>query len=151
MITNAPRRVRVEELERVANRIKRFAFVPIDGLPLPLFSAGAHVIVTMRDGNRVWRNPYSLMGSPLDSSCYQISVLRVDETRGGSAYMHERVLKGSTLEINEPVNLFPVDWTGRKHILIAGDGAFHAEQLTAIEEVECDGAMSLLTGGADAE
>lgn len=120
MITNAPRRVRVEELERVANRIKRFAFVPIDGLPLPLFSAGAHVIVTMRDGNRVWRNPYSLMSSPLDSSCYQISVLRVDETRGGSAYMHERVLKGSTLEINEPVNLFPVDWTGHKHILIAG-------------------------------
>lgn len=120
MTTNTPRRVRVEELERVANRVKRFVFVPIDGMPLPFFSAGAHVIVTMRDGARVWRNPYSLMGAPHDSSCYQISVLRVDESRGGSAYMHERVLKGSTLEINEPVNLFSVDHTGRKHILIAG-------------------------------
>jgi ferredoxin-NADP reductase len=112
--------VRVEELERVANRIKRFVFAPIDGLPLPLFSPGAHVIVTMRDGTRVWRNPYSLMSSPLDPSSYEISVLRVDESRGGSAYMHERVLKGSTLEINEPVNLFSVDRTGHKHIMIAG-------------------------------
>jgi ferredoxin-NADP reductase len=120
MTTNASRRVRVEELERVANRIKRFAFVPVDGQPLPIFSPGAHVIVTMRDGSRVWRNPYSLMSSPLDTSCYQISVLRVDDTRGGSAYMHEHVEKGATLEINEPVNLFPVDRTGRKHILIAG-------------------------------
>lgn len=120
MTTNVQRRVRVEELDRVANRIKRFTFVPIDGEPLPLFSPGAHVIVTMREGNRVWRNPYSLMSSPLDPAHYQISVLRVDETRGGSAFMHERVTKGSTLEINEPVNLFPIDRTGRKHILIAG-------------------------------
>lgn len=50
MTTNASRRVRVEELERVANRIKRFVFVPVDGQPLPIFSAGSHVIVTMRDG-----------------------------------------------------------------------------------------------------
>jgi len=120
MTMNASRRVRVEELEQVANRVKRFVFVPIDGEPLPIFSPGAHVIVTMRDGARVFRNPYSLMGSPLDSSRYQISVLRVDESRGGSAYMHERVLKGSTLEINEPVNLFPVNRLGHKHILIAG-------------------------------
>lgn len=120
MSTNASRRVRVEELERVANHIKRFTFVPIDGQPLPIFSAGAHVIVTMRDGTRVLRNPYSLMSSPLDTSTYQISVLRVQESRGGSAFMHERVSKGMTLEINEPVNLFPVDRTGRKHILLAG-------------------------------
>lgn len=120
MTTNASRRVRVEELERVANRIKRFSFVPLDGQPLPIFSAGSHVIVTMRDGNRIFRNPYSLMSSPLDTSTYQISVLRVDDTRGGSAFMHENVSKGMTLEINEPVNLFPVDRTGRKHILLAG-------------------------------
>lgn len=74
----------------------------------------------MRDGNRIFRNPYSLMSSPLDTSTYQISVLRVDDTRGGSAFMHENVSQGMTLEINEPVNLFPVDRTGRKHILLAG-------------------------------
>lgn len=120
MTTTQARRVRVDTLERVANRIKRFEFVPVDGLPLPIFSPGAHVIVTMRDGDRIWRNPYSLMGSPFDEGRYQISVLHVDESRGGSSFMHGKVLKGSTLEISEPVNLFPIIHTGFKHILIAG-------------------------------
>lgn len=42
------------------------------------------------------------MSSPLDTSTYQISVLRVDDTRGGSAFMHENVSKGMTLEMNKP-------------------------------------------------
>ncbi len=120
MTTTTSRRVRVDALEQVANRIKRFEFVPDDGQPLPIFSAGSHVIVTMRDGDRVWRNPYSLMGSPQDTDRYQISVLRVDESRGGSAFMHENVAVGMTLEISEPVNLFPVIYTGKRHVLIAG-------------------------------
>lgn len=120
MTTNTMRRVRVDAVERVANHIKRFEFVPIDGLPLPIFSAGAHVIVTMRNGDRVWRNPYSLMGSPHDTERYQISVLHVPESRGGSTFMHESVETNATLEITEPVNLFPIVLTGSKHILIAG-------------------------------
>ena len=34
--------------------------------------------------------------------------------------MHEKVAAGTTLEISEPVNLFPVMQTGKRHILIAG-------------------------------
>jgi ferredoxin-NADP reductase len=120
MTTTTSRRVRVDALERVANNIKRFEFVPIDGQPLPFFSPGSHVIVTMREGDRIWRNPYSLMGSPYDTDRYQISVLRVDDSRGGSSFMHENVEAGAMLEISEPVNLFPVVRTGHKHILIAG-------------------------------
>ena len=62
------RLVRVESIERVASQIKRFHFAPIDDAALPCFSAGAHVIVTMRKGDAVYRNPYSLMSSPLDPS-----------------------------------------------------------------------------------
>lgn len=120
MTTTVSRRVRVDALERVAEHIKRFEFVPVDGGALPLFSPGAHVIVTMREHGRVWRNPYSLMGSPYDTDRYQISVLRVPDSRGGSVFMHENVEKGATLEISEPVNLFPIAHTGRKHLLIAG-------------------------------
>ena len=114
------RLVRVESIERVASQIKRFHFAPIDDAALPCFSAGAHVIVTMRKGDAVYRNPYSLMSSPLDPSRYSISVLRVAESRGGSVHMHENVEVGEVLEISDPLNLFPIAHTARKHILIAG-------------------------------
>jgi ferredoxin-NADP reductase len=114
------RLVRVERVERVARQIKQFHLVPVDDEPLPVFSAGAHIVVTMRDGDTVYRNPYSLMSSPLDSSRYSISVLQVEESRGGSVFMHENVEDGATLEISDPVNLFPIAHTARKHVMIAG-------------------------------
>lgn len=113
-------RVRVAEVATVATGVKRFRFVTLDGSPLPEFSGGAHTVVTMRDGDRVRRNPYSLMGSPFDGSSYQISVLRTPDSRGGSIFMHDHVAAGTELMISQPVNLFPVDRRGRKHLLIAG-------------------------------
>ncbi len=112
--------VRVAEVEPVADGVKRFRFVAMDGSPLPEFSGGAHTVVTMRDGARVRRNPYSLMGSPYDGSSYQISVLKTPDSRGGSVFMHDKVKTGSELMISQPVNLFPVDRRGRKHLLLAG-------------------------------
>jgi ferredoxin-NADP reductase len=120
MTTAASRRVRISEIERVAANIRRFRFTPIDGAPLPVFSGGSHIIVTMRNGDRVWRNPYSLMSSPDDPSSYQISVLKVDRSRGGSHFMHDSVRVGTELEISSPVNLFPVNMRARRHLFIAG-------------------------------
>ncbi len=121
MTSTAMRRVRVVEVEQVADRIKRFKFVDAAGQKLPTFSGGAHVVVTMRghDGH-VWRNPYSLMSSPGDNDSYQVSVCRVEGSRGGSEFMHDKVHPGSELEVSYPVNLFPIVTLGRKHLLIAG-------------------------------
>ena len=69
--------VRVSRVETVAERIKKIRFVPVDGQPLPTFSAGAHTVVTMRSGEKTIKNPYSLMGAIGDTSGYEISVLRV--------------------------------------------------------------------------
>lgn len=113
-------RVRVADVETIATGIKRFTFVSLDGHRLPEFSGGAHVVVTMPDGDHVRRNPYSLMGSPFDGSRYQISVLRTETSRGGSHYMHDHVQPGSELMISQPVNLFPIDRRSRRHIFIAG-------------------------------
>ncbi|MFA5898248.1 MAG: PDR/VanB family oxidoreductase [Hyphomicrobium sp.] len=121
MTASALRRVRVAEVEDVAEAIKRFRLVDVAGSPLPTFSAGSHVVVTMHDGKgRVWKNPYSLIRPPSDPNGYEISVLRCATSRGGSAYMHEHVAPGAELEISDPVNLFPVVGLGRKHILVAG-------------------------------
>lgn len=113
-------RVRVDDVSEVADRVKRFRLVPVDTERLPSFSGGAHITVMMDDGERRIRNPYSLMSSPARSDAYEISVLRVEPTRGGSHYMHTRVSPGTELWITPPGNLFPVHQLARKHILIAG-------------------------------
>ena len=113
-------KVRVAEIEPVAERIKRFKLAHVDGPTLPLFAPGAHIVVSMQDGDRLRRNPYSLMGSPADTSNYQISVLRTLDSRGGSVFMHDKVHVGSELEVSYPANLFPLDRRSRKHLLLAG-------------------------------
>ncbi|CAA2141719.1 PDR/VanB family oxidoreductase [Hyphomicrobium sp. ghe19] len=114
------RRVRVAEVERVANRIKRFRLVDADNAPLSEFSGGSHISVVMHAGDRLMRNPYSLMGAPSDTSSYQISVLNVEDSRGGSKFMHENVSVGTELEIGQPLNLFPPAKLAKKHVLVAG-------------------------------
>lgn len=112
--------VRITHIEPVAEGVKRFRFEHVDSKPLPVFSGGAHVVVAMRDYDHIRRNAYSLMSDPADTSAYEISVLRVPQSRGGSIFMHDRVHEGDVLTISQPVNLFQPDWRGRKHILIAG-------------------------------
>jgi ferredoxin-NADP reductase len=113
-------RTRVDRITTVAEGIKRFDLVPEQGGPLPCFAAGAHVILSMTDGTRTWRNPYSLMGSQGDRSRYSISVLRTAHSRGGSHFLHDRVSVGTRISITPPINLFPLELSGRHHLLIAG-------------------------------
>jgi len=112
--------VRVTRVTDVTDKIKRFRFERTDGQPLPIFSAVAVSLETMHDDGHLRRNPYSLMSPPHEPSGYEISVLRVEESRGGSAFMHGQVKEGDALTISQPVNLFPADARGRKHILVAG-------------------------------
>lgn len=112
--------VRVVAVEQVTPQIKRFTLAPIAGGQLPAFSGGSHIIVVMRGAQRVFRNPYSLMSSPNELDSYQVSVLRVEASRGGSQFMHEQVRVGSELEIAHPVNLFALEKLARKHLLLAG-------------------------------
>jgi len=112
--------VRVDDVAEVADRVKRFRLVPVGTGRLPAFSGGAHITVMMDNGQRRIRNPYSLMSSPACTQAYEISVLRVAESRGGSQFMHDRVSPGTELWITPPGNQFPVHQLGRKHVLIAG-------------------------------
>ena len=120
MSINTEMSVRVAAITQVADQVRRLRFERVDGQPLPVFSGGAHIVVSMRDGTILRRNPYSLMSSPADSSGYEISVLAVEKSRGGSAFLHHKLKVGDTLAISQPINLFPIDQRGRKHILMAG-------------------------------
>jgi ferredoxin-NADP reductase len=112
--------VEVVAIEQVTPLIKHFTFAAAGGGSLPAFSGGSHVIVVMRGKDRVHRNPYSLLGSPSNLDRYEIGVRRMEESRGGSHFMHDQVRVGSRIEIAHPVNLFQLDKIARKHVLIAG-------------------------------
>ncbi|HEY9210186.1 MAG TPA: PDR/VanB family oxidoreductase [Methylotenera sp.] len=112
--------VRVAAIEQVTPLIKHFKFVKEDGSQLPPFSGGSHIVVALDAEGRTYRNPYSLMGSPTETDAYHISVRRQENSRGGSAYMHENISVGMTLKITHPVNLFTLAKMAHKHVLIAG-------------------------------
>lgn len=112
--------VRVADIEQVTDFIKHFKLVQENGEPLPRFSGGSHVVVSMDINGRIHRNPYSLMGSPENTDSYHISVRRQEQSRGGSVFMHDNVKVGSKLQITYPVNLFAISKLAKKHILVAG-------------------------------
>ncbi len=110
----------VTAIEQVTSSIRQFTLSPVSGQGLPAFSGGSHIVVILDRGDMTFRNPYSLMGSPRDTTNYKIAVRRHDAGRGGSIYLHERVSVGTRLQISPPVNVFPLALLGRKHLLIAG-------------------------------
>ena len=120
MTINTEMTVRVAKITKVADAVKCFRFERVDGEPLPVFSGGAHIVVAMRDGEILRRTPYSLMSSPFDRSGFEISVLRVENSRGGSHFLHDKLRVGDTLSVSQPINLFPYDQRGRKALLFAG-------------------------------
>ncbi|HEY2817116.1 MAG TPA: PepSY domain-containing protein [Casimicrobiaceae bacterium] len=87
------------------------------GNPLPSFGAGSHIDVHIGDG---LVRQYSLCNDPRDTQRYLIGVLRVADSRGGSAAMHEQVHEGDVLEISEPRNHFRLAHGAKRSLLIAG-------------------------------
>jgi ferredoxin-NADP reductase len=116
---NPTRTVVVREARMLSPVIREFELGAEDGTALPRFSAGSHVVVHLDTGSRVHHNPYSLLGSP-DEPVWRIAVRRHEASRGGSAFLHDRVQAGDRLRVGAPLNLFPLARLGRRHLLFAG-------------------------------
>lgn len=88
-----------------------------NGSPLPAFEPGAHVDVHLPDG---MTRQYSLCNEAWDRSRYCLGIGRSATSRGGSAYIHERLRCGDTLMIGEPRKLFGLSSLAKRHRFIAG-------------------------------
>ncbi|RKT26911.1 vanillate O-demethylase ferredoxin subunit [Paraburkholderia sp. RAU2J] len=109
--------VRVAKKTVEADGVCAFELTDPAGRKLPRFAAGAHIDVHLGDG---LVRQYSLCGDPRERRRYLIAVLRVADSRGGSAAMHERVHEGDLLDIGVPVNHFALDETAPRSLLLAG-------------------------------
>ena len=113
-------KVQVSQVEDVAEQVKKFRFQPANGRGLPVFSPGSNITVNMETEQKHIKNSYSLVSSPQATDAYEICVLRVPDSRGGSKFMHENVSVGDSLWINPPTNEFALYELASKHLLIAG-------------------------------
>lgn len=110
----------VDRIIDEAPGIRSFRLVHPAGEPLPAFTPGAHVDVTVPGG--VVRQ-YSLCSDPADRSAWLIAVKLEPASRGGSRALHADVTTGSTLEVGAPRNLFALDPAAPEHLLFgAGIG-----------------------------
>ncbi|GAA4417293.1 cytochrome P450/oxidoreductase [Acidovorax lacteus] len=93
----------------------RLVFASADGSPLPAWSAGAHVDLV--DGG--YRRKYSLCGHPEDRQHLQVVVQREAEGRGGSRHFCDALQVGQRLQLAGPKNLFRLDESAARYVLIA--------------------------------
>ena len=108
--------VRVSARTVEAEGICSFELVAVDGQPLPGFSAGSHIDVTVGGHTR----QYSLCNDSTETHRYLIAVLREPSGRGGSQAMHEQVKVGDVLSISPPKNHFALAHDAKRHLLLAG-------------------------------
>lgn len=106
----------VTDRKDLARDIVEFTLAREDGGSLPAFTPGAHITVETPSGAM---RRYSLMNDGIDPTSYVIAVKKEPASRGGSASMHDKVQKGTTLHVDPPENEFElVD--APKYLLIAG-------------------------------
>jgi ferredoxin-NADP reductase len=90
-----------------------------DGGLLPEWTPGAHADILLPSGGP---RQYSLCGHPEDRTTWRIAVLREENGRGGSRYIHERVKKCDDLLARGPRNHFPLNPAPGYHFVAGGIG-----------------------------
>jgi ferredoxin-NADP reductase len=108
------------KVENLAPGLRRLVLVPPPGTLFPPASAGAHIMLELRAGGRIWRNAYSLTSRPGTRHEYSIIVRRVAASRGGSAYIHDHAAVGQVFSLGGPHNFFWPASAARKHLMLAG-------------------------------
>jgi tetrachlorobenzoquinone reductase len=97
--------------------INSYEFSPLDGAPLPLFSAGAHVDLHLPNG---LVRQYSLCNAQNERHRYVVGVKRDLNSRGGSRFVHDELRVGTAMQVGAPRNHFALHEEAEYSVLIAG-------------------------------
>lgn len=108
---------RIEHIERLADRVKRFSVRPVHRPEFPDATPGSHVLVRHKSG--ILRS-YSLCGENDNPGLYQFAVLREADGRGGSIAFHDDAREGDSIHVSYPAASLPLDPKAHSHVFIAG-------------------------------
>ncbi|MFI5626172.1 PDR/VanB family oxidoreductase [Nocardioides sp. NPDC051685] len=136
-------RLRVRRKAQLAKGVCGLVLVDPDGRRLPDWTPGSHVDLTFANG---LTRQYSLCGDRWDPHRYEVAVLREPGGRGGSAYVHDVLAEGDSVEIAGPRNNFALAPADR-YLFVAG-GIGITPILPMLEQAELLGSpWNLLYGG----
>ncbi|TIC87774.1 oxidoreductase [Nocardioides sp. GY 10113] len=105
----------VAAVEEAARAVRTVRLRAAEGGPLPSFVPGSHLVIDC--GGRA--NAYSLVGESIAPDEYAISVLRVEDGAGGSAWVHG-LEPGDRVAAHLPRSMFPPIAAATRHLLVAG-------------------------------
>jgi vanillate O-demethylase ferredoxin subunit len=109
--------LRVKTCSWEAPNILSYDLRPTTNVPLPPFSAGAHIELAL--GNKM-RRSYSLLNPPSERHRYVVAVQKDRQGRGGSMWLHQNLRVGDLIAVDEPRNHFPLDEEAERSVFIAG-------------------------------
>ncbi|MER6940523.1 PDR/VanB family oxidoreductase [Nocardioides sp. NPDC127514] len=124
----------VKQMTLEADGVLSLRLVHPDGGPLPEWSPGAHVDLTLK-GSLV--RQYSLCGDPADRGSYRVAVLREQAALGGSEYVHEGLRPGHRLRVVGLRNNF--DFLPAKRYVFVAGGIGITPLLAMLTEAERQG------------
>lgn len=109
--------LRVARKAHIADDVVQYELVSPGELPLPGFTAGAHLDVHIPGG---LVRQYSLCNGEHETHRYVLGVLREVASRGGSLYMHATLEEGQIVEVSAPRNRFGLSQDSNRTLLIGG-------------------------------
>ena len=131
---------------KLTDDIVGLTLVSVSGESLPQWQPGSHIDLALNvgtdsqaavaDENIVLRQ-YSLCGDYHDSNSWQVAVLREDNGRGGSKFIHDQLCEGDTLKVSMPRNHFA--FKPRKKCLFIAGGIGITPILPMIQQASAEG------------
>ena len=108
---------RISKVEQMTPDVTKYEFEAWDGSDLPPWTAGGHLDIVVAPE---FLRQYSMSGDPANRRSYQIGVLREDEGRGGSKFLHRIFNEGRRVFISKPINHFELVEDAPKSYLMGG-------------------------------
>lgn len=111
--------VLVSGVQAIARDVLFIELRAVNGQPLPGAAPGAHIDLHLPSGLIRQYSLTNAKGQRTQES-YQMAVARDAHSRGGSAWIHDKLRTGTTLSISTPRNLFALDAAHHKVLFVAG-------------------------------
>ncbi|WP_260983634.1 PDR/VanB family oxidoreductase [Cytobacillus oceanisediminis] len=110
--------VRVKSIKMETETIKRFTLEAVNGVKLPLFGGGSHIITYLPQPSGIMERHYSVFNLS-EPGVMEIAVRLAEPSNGGSAYWHHSVIEGDIVKISYPKNHFPMSFQAKHHVFYA--------------------------------
>ncbi|MFD1009459.1 PDR/VanB family oxidoreductase [Oceanisphaera ostreae] len=137
--------LKVTAREQLTDDIIGLTFESCTGEALPCWQPGAHVELALEPflnvgdstSNDTILRHYSLCGDPSNSQQWKIAILKEENGRGGSQFIHNKVKVGDVIKVSEPRNHF--SFNSRKKCLFIAGGIGITPILPMIRQAQAEG------------